>query len=442
MFNSKSFIILMLFYSISFSQGPNNGFGIGSEQEWNSSSQNGIASTGLVPSFKNRVSLSNPSTWNNLSFTYLSITYGDLQSELHGANQKNKFSLLKSAQFIVPIKNKYAIGIELHPYSYQNIVLSDTVGENLVISEDTLSINRQYEQAGGIMALDLSLSSIFYKDFNIGIEFELLFGSARTNNRLYVDNIPYTQSSRLSYNGFNTYLYLTKYVNKVSFYSKLGFSLRPMSVVLTQTYPFDDTNLNGYHDNIYSFLQGSDFPSINDVPPPTSSKLEDIHNISYFGIGIAAKLSKRAQFSIEYDNKKDDSKISSELPNSFNYRIYNDNSISIGLINFPSKNSFSFFDNFILRTGLKYSSRDLDSEFFPNENDYNNAVRVNNGYKIKQIGYSIGFGYKFKTVGNQIDFTYYLGSRDYPMAYGKENIRRFNIGISIADIWFIKRRQR
>ena len=163
MFNSKSFIILMLFYSISFSQGPNNGFGIGSEQEWNSSSQNGIASTGLVPSFKNRVSLSNPSTWNNLSFTYLSITYGDLQSDLHGPNQKNKFSLLKSGQFIVPIKNKYAIGIELHPYSYQNIVLSDTVGENLVISEDTLSINRQYEQAGGIMALDLSLSSIFYK---------------------------------------------------------------------------------------------------------------------------------------------------------------------------------------------------------------------------------------------------------------------------------------
>mgnify|MGYP007000253243 CR=1 len=85
MFNNKSFIILMFFYSISFSQGPNNGFGIGSEQEWNSSSQNGIASTGLVPSFKNSVSLSNPSTWINLSFTYLSIPYGDLQSELHEA---------------------------------------------------------------------------------------------------------------------------------------------------------------------------------------------------------------------------------------------------------------------------------------------------------------------------------------------------------------------
>ena len=63
-------------------------------------------------------------------------------------------------------------------------------------------------------------------------------------------------------------------------------------------------------------------------------------------------------------------------------------------------------------------------------------------FKLKQIGYSIGFGYKFKTVGNQIDFTYYFGSRDYPMDYGKENIRRFNIAISIADIWFIKRRQR
>ena len=442
MFNSKSLIIIMFFYLNAFSQGPNNGFGIGSEQEWNSSSQNGIASIGLVPSFKNRISLSNPSTWNNFSFTHLSITYGDLESELNGVSQKNKFSLLKSAQFIIPIKKKYAIGLELHPYSYQNIILSDTDSSNLVISDDTLAINKQYEQAGGVMALDLSFSSIFYKDFNIGFEFELLFGSSRTNNKLYVDNIPYTQSSRLSYNGFNTYLYLTKYLNKVNFYSKLGFSVRPMSVLLTQTFPYDDTNLNGYHDNIYSLLQGSDFPNINDVPPPTSSRLENIHNISYLGIGIATKLSKRLQFSIEYDNKKDDAKLPSALPNSFNYRVYNANSISIGIISFPNMNSFGFFDNFILRTGFKYSFRDLDNEFFPNENDYDNAVRVNNGFQLKQIGYSIGFGYKFKTVGNQIDFTYYFGSRYYPMYYGKENIRRFNIAISIADIWFIKRRQR
>ena len=62
---------------------------------------------------------------------------------------------------------------------------------------------------------------------------------------------------------------------------------------------------------------------------------------------------------------------------------------------------------------------------------------------ISEIGFSLGFGYKFKTVGNQIDFTYHSSLKDHSNSYiGEELFRGFQIGISIADIWFIKRRQR
>ena len=62
---------------------------------------------------------------------------------------------------------------------------------------------------------------------------------------------------------------------------------------------------------------------------------------------------------------------------------------------------------------------------------------------VTEFGYSIGFGYKFKAVGNQIDFAYNSTLKSFNSSdFGEERLRGFQISISIADIWFIKRRQR
>ena len=62
---------------------------------------------------------------------------------------------------------------------------------------------------------------------------------------------------------------------------------------------------------------------------------------------------------------------------------------------------------------------------------------------ITEFGYSAGFGYKFKAVGNQIDFAYSSSLKSFEASdLGDERFRKFQISISIADIWFIKRRQR
>ena len=83
-----------------------NSFGIGSHQNWSSPSQGGIGSIGLVPSFQNNVSLSNPATWSNLKFTHLSVSYNGLESKIYNKNGRNGFSNLQSAQLIIPIKKK------------------------------------------------------------------------------------------------------------------------------------------------------------------------------------------------------------------------------------------------------------------------------------------------------------------------------------------------
>ena len=149
MFPLKKLIQILLFISFSVAQGPANSFGIGNHQKWSSPSQGGIGSVGLVPSFQNNVSLSNPVTWSNLKFTHLSVSYNGLESKIVKNNANNGFSNLQSAQLIIPVKQKYAFGIELHPYSYQQIILSDTVYNDIIAFEDTVSVQKNMSNQEG-----------------------------------------------------------------------------------------------------------------------------------------------------------------------------------------------------------------------------------------------------------------------------------------------------
>ncbi|CUV08393.1 hypothetical protein MGWOODY_Mmi591 [hydrothermal vent metagenome] len=45
-------------------------------------------------------------------------------------------------------------------------------------------------------------------------------------------------------------------------------------------------------------------------------------------------------------------------------------------------------------------------------------------------------------MGNQIDINYYLGTREYPDIADAELVQQIQLGISLADLWFVKRRQK
>ena len=73
-------------------------------------------------------------------------------------------------------------------------------------------------------------------------------------------------------------------------------------------------------------------------------------------------------------------------------------------------------------------------------------VKIQNVDPITEFGGAIGFGYKFKAVGNQVDISYYYGIRHHPLTlrhdFGDERVQQLQVGISLADLWFVKRRQR
>ena len=314
----------------------------------------------------------------------------------------------------------------------------DSLGNDLIAFEDTLDLQKQFVQAGGVMAFDISASTSIFSRTNLALTFQLLFGSSRQSKNLLVDEIPYAISSRLNYSGVNTLLFLKHYAFGFDFFLRSQFAFKPLEAIHTKLYPYFDTNKNGYHDFSYDYLNpGYDFPNPNDVPGPEQSRISNIHEPLSFSFGVSNTIYQRFQVSFEYQKSRENASYSNQIPNGFNKRIIENDKISFGAIWYPNKQSFKFLDNLTLRSGLFFNN------FATDKLSDDSTIRIKSKNSVTEFGYSIGFGYKFKAVGNQIDFAYSSSLKSFEASdFSEERLRGFQIGISIADIWFIKRRQR
>ena len=68
-----------------------------------------------------------------------------------------------------------------------------------------------------------------------------------------------------------------------------------------------------------------------------------------------------------------------------------------------------------------------------------NYSLINSRKSLIENGISIGFGFKFATSGNQIDISYRNGSRLITDGQ-KELFKEITIGVSLGDMWFLRRR--
>ena len=82
---------LIIFFSVTvlYSQSIHNAYGLGLISFNHNAAAAAMSSRGIVPSFNQNISLSNPVTWNHLKYTYLSGNYnGD---EFEGKDCGDRF---------------------------------------------------------------------------------------------------------------------------------------------------------------------------------------------------------------------------------------------------------------------------------------------------------------------------------------------------------------
>ena len=406
-----------LFLVIQFvnSQGIHNSFNIGSLKYMKGSQ---ALEHGILPNFRYDISLNNSATWPKLKFTQFSLKYKGFENS---SDVKNIVSGISVGKLIIPFKNNNAIGISLGPYSDQNIILNDSLVSNDIFFEDTLQTSKEYIREGGLFSFQTGFGRIVNNKISVGFNLNYIFGSSRDSEIFVVDQISTIEKYRYNYSGIVLQGFTNFYLNKkTGIFFSLKSPIRNLRTVFQRYHLFEDINGNGYHDNY------GDFPNLIDVDLPEQINLNQvIHKPQEFIFGLERKLSNKINLNTQISKYEDNGDLNKNYNNQNNRMIRSSTSLSIGVMKFSNQLSSSFYDKFIIRLGL----------------DYRNAM-ISPEIPMTEFGYSFGISYKFKALSNQIDFSYSGGSRSYEENYKNETFQQLQVGITIADLWFVKRRQR
>ena len=404
---SRSFILL-LFITTLFSQSTMNGYGYGMFAQNDDASTLGSGSIGLLPSFKGDVSLANPSTWHNLSFTYLSTSFEGQINEFGSSSIAN--SGLTSAKLIIPSKKKISFGLAFKPLFSREITITDsTFSEFIFADSDTLQYSRSSRAGGGS-----SMAQRLLKPFKDSIDVSVYPSS----QNLIIDSDNHLLQSRDYFSGSLVELYYT--TKRFSFKEKplsvslnYNFSLNDIDVENESYQAFLDLNSNNYHDS-------QDYPNVSAALMPTNAVFKNEISISDFKAGIDYEFAERyhAQIEVQSWNNNGKNALSSSLYPGY---IKGKSKVNIGFLKFAKPYSK---DKLHFRAGLSFSDYD-----------------VKNLDNVKEVGLGLGVGIEFGLMRNQIDISYNFVDRDNIHNVGSETVQSFNVGVSIGDLWFVKRRK-
>ena len=449
----KYYQFLIIISSFVYSQDVYSAYGIGELLLSHNASVIGAGSTGLMPNFQKNVSLSNPSTWTDMPFAYISINYGGLQIIDKINNRENILSGLHQFQFILPIKGKYAIGISFQPYSSQLYSLYSNNTDIKYIEQDTINFNSYLNGGGGISDLSFSLSARFSKTEKGALKFNYLFGSSRNqisysmndgDNGLDDDfdglideegenDINYIYNQRNIYDGTLISGYFSSNrINigkrKLTISASFNSVFNSFRVKNYSFYPFEDVNNNGYYD-----LSDYPTPAGNDSIPPTALKYEykKLFIPSQYAIGLNLEMSDLLNLQAELSNWSDLANGENNVLSNLNYQLTDYQHFNISAIRFARALPRYWYESLHFRSGLFVRKYNLKM-YATNETDFNQ-------YDYNDIGLSIGVGIKFGLTKNQLDFGLNLINRSDSINNDKF-ITNFNIGLTIGDIWFVKRR--
>ena len=423
----KKYIPLILCLSFLVGQGKMNGFGLGHFYENQGITNAGNGLNSLVPGFQSNVSLSNPSTWHHLKYTHLSLSYSGDENTISDLPLLNRYSGLSYASWIVPIKSKGSFGLTLVPYADQRITLTDTDTTSFIAFDDTLSLLKSFDRSGGIMAFKIGTSYLIRENLSVGLSVDMLFGSSRQNESIFFDGSSIIQTSRTRYSGVLGEVFISLALQeRINLFASIKQALRDLDGIYTEKHLFDDANGNGYHD------YGNDFPLPDSVSAKNEIRLTGIHKPKQFSFGIQSKLNKQTSISFELSSIKDKGTISNYLTLPLDKWIDHSNDFKLSLVRFPNDISLDLLDKISFRTGLMFKSHTLKSHTLALSNEI-----------VSEVGGSLGFGFKFKAVGNQVDLNYYIGNRKYSDGtFKREIIQQMQVGVSLGDLWFVKRRQK
>jgi long-subunit fatty acid transport protein len=366
------------------------------------------------------INLQNPAQLASLKRTNFSvgITYGNTKSKTETQTDKARRTSFDYLAIGVPLK-KFGLGFGLIPYSSVGYKIQ-SITENVVSATETRKLTNQYYGIGGVNKVFVGIGFALTKKINFGADVQYNFGTIKTTNTTTLtinddfvqDGTKELNSSELK--GFNFDLgltYQTKINKKLSLFSSINYSPQySLSVNNTRVIEtFQSLSTAG----------GTTSSVVADVPDTTIKIPSKLSFGSGFGevkkwlVGAEVTL---LNTSITNNRFTDISGASFE--NAVRY--------SIGGYFIPNYNSFtSYVKRITYRGGIRYENTGL----------------VIQNKSITDFAGNIGIGLPLKGSVSNLNIGLEVGKRG--TKYNnlvEENYVNLTIGLSLSDLWFVKRK--
>jgi hypothetical protein len=195
-------------------------------------------------------------------------------------------------------------------------------------------------------------------------------------------------------------------------FARISMTGKPVSGTLYQFDLFEDRNDN------YTF-DTDDYPATVNVD---TIEVSDIYAPNSFSFGINAGFRNDLNMFGEFQIWNDEAS-SANYESIYMDQIGSKTHFGGGIVKFGDINARAWQDKLTFRFGTFKESYSLKYS----------------GKTINENGIAMGIGFKFAVTGNQLDFSYRTGSRFINGGY-KELVKEFKIGLSLGDVWFLRRR--
>ena len=414
----RNIFISLLLLNYIHAQSVFNAYGLGLSKSGHYTATSGAGSIGLVPTFHPGVSLDNPATWPGLKFTYISGSYNSQSVGLDNRNNITYGNGLDKIQFVIPIQDRYAIGVSLKLVNNHNSYFKtdsstfDFQGKNLIT-------NKEFRSGGGLLAGSFGVSFPMNEKMGLGFSVDRLFGSSRDEHSLVLNDIHYRMFNIRTYSGTVMNLnFAGNFYNDndliVLAFARISMTGKPVSGTLYQFDLFEDRNDNYTYDP-------DDYPATVNVD---TIEVSDIYAPNSFSFGLNAGFRNDLNIFGEFQIWSDEAS-SANYESIYTDQIGSKTHFGGGLVKFGNIGARAWQDKLTFRLGAFKESYGLKYS----------------GKTINENGITMGIGFKFAVTGNQLDFSYRTGSRSINGDY-KELVKEFNIGLSLGDVWFLRRREK
>ncbi len=365
------------------------------------------------------MNINNPAMYSSLKLTTYAVggTFSVNKLKTDSQNEKAQRTALDYLAIGVPLK-KLGVGFGLIPYS--------SVGYNIKSSSTDLNSIRtdSYNKGdGGVNKVFLGFGYQLTKDLSLGVDVQYNFGQINTQNisvRNDVNGVPIQYATKelnkSNANGvnFNTGLsYKTKLNNKLTFFSSATYSPESkLNLGNTRTVSLVQT--------ISGLVVGVVGDPIDVTVPSTKLKLP---SKTTFGIGIGDVKKWSVGSELTFQNS---SNFGNRFTDISNVSYQNATKFTVGGYYIPNYKSYSnFFSRVVYRGGFRYENTGL----------------IINNTPIKDGALTLGLGMPLKGAFSNVNIGLEIGNRGTKSAgLVSEQYMNFNIGLSLNDRWFVKRK--